>query len=72
MTFVPWTLANAAAVQQGKKELTATLEGKPFSQEAQKYHAKSLAALRARYAAVADKSRLDPILAKAGCLEFLR
>ena len=42
--------------------------GKPFTQETQKYHAKSLAALKARYAAVADKSQLDPILKDDGLL----
>ncbi len=65
--FFPWTLANAAALAAGQKEFSMTLGGKPFSQETQKYHAKSLAALRARYAAVADKSRLDPILQEADC-----
>ena len=43
-----------------------TIDGKPFTQETQKYHAKSLAALRARYAAVADHATLDPILDRAG------
>ena len=48
-----------------------TLDGKPYAQETQKYHAKSLAVLRARYAAVADKSKLDPILKETGCYEYL-
>ncbi len=70
--FLPWTLANARAIAAGEKTFSLTLSGKPYAQEAQKYHARSLAALRARYAAVADKSRLDPVLAAAGCLESLR
>ncbi|HVN84481.1 MAG TPA: glutathione S-transferase family protein [Candidatus Binatia bacterium] len=65
--FFPWTLANAKAIAAGEKEFSMTLAGKPYSQEAQKYHAKSLSALRARYAAVADKSALDPILKRADC-----
>jgi hypothetical protein len=70
--FFPWTLANAAAIAAGAPEMRCTIEGRPFAQEPQKYHAKSLAALRARYAAVADKSRLDPLLERAGCLAPLR
>jgi len=70
-TFFPWSAANAAAIAAGQKEFTVDLGGTPFTQEAQKYHAKSLAALKARYAAVADKKALDPILDKAGCLAWL-
>jgi len=70
--YFPWAAANAQALAAGQKEFTATIEGKPFTQETQKYHAKSLGALRARYAALADKSRLDPILAEAGCLPWLQ
>ena len=71
-TFFPWTLANAQAIASGADRMTCTLDGKPFSQEPQKYHAKSLAVLRERYAKVADKSRLDAILGRAGCLTPLR
>ena len=71
-TFFPWTAANARALAAGQKEFSMQLRGKPYSQETQKYHAKSLAALRARYAGVADKRALDPILTEAGCLEFLQ
>ena len=70
--FFPWTLANTSALAAGRKEFSLELSGKPFTQETQKYHAKSLAALRARYSAVADRSRLDPILREAGCLEYLQ
>ena len=70
--FFPWSIANARALAAGEKEFSLTLGGKPYSQETQKYHAKSLAALRTRYAAVSDKSDLDPILRAAGCLEYLQ
>jgi glutathione S-transferase len=70
-TFFPWTAANAAAIAAGQKEFSAMLGGKPFTQEAQKYHAKSLAALRARWAATPDRLRLDPILRESGCLSWL-
>jgi len=70
--FFPWSTANAKALAAGEKEFTVTLGGKPFTQETQKYHAKSLAALKARYAAVPDKSALDPILKEAGCYDWLQ
>ena len=70
--FFPWSTANARALAEGKMEFTADLEGRPFTQQTQKYHAKSLAALKERYAAVADRSRLDPILERTGCLRWLR
>jgi hypothetical protein len=55
----------------GDKTLTMELDGTPYEQEAQKYHAKSLAALRARYAAVPDKAALDPILERTDCRRWL-
>jgi len=70
--FVPWTLANEAAVAAGQEEFTVELAGKVWTQKPQKYHAKSLRALRDKYAAVADKSALDSILAAAGCAGAVR
>ena len=69
--FFPWTVASAAALAEGKGEVSLDIGGRPFVQEPQKYHAKSLAVLRARYAAVADRGTLDPILAATGCRGFL-
>jgi hypothetical protein len=70
--FFPWTLANAAALAAGQKEFTVTLRGRPFTQETQKYHARSLAALRAKYAALPDRTAVDAVLEQAGCLAPLR
>ena len=70
--FFPWSAANAKALAAGEKQFSVDIGGKPFSQETQKYHAKSLAALKERYAQVADKSKLDPILKEAGCWEWLQ
>jgi glutathione S-transferase len=70
--FFPWSIANAKAIAGGASEMRCTIDGKPFAQEPQKYHAKSLAALRARYGKVTDRSALDPILERAGCLAPLR
>jgi glutathione S-transferase len=70
--FLRWSDANARALAEGTEEFEVELASGFFRQKPQKYHAKSLAALRERYAAVADKSALDPILERAGCLRWLR
>ena len=48
------------------------LGDKVWTQKPQKYHARSLGMLRAKYADVADKSALDMVLAATGCLAGLR
>lgn len=70
--FLPWSTANAAALAAGEKEFSVVLGDEPFTQETQKYHAKSLRALRERYAAVPDTESLDSILERTGCLRWLR
>jgi glutathione S-transferase len=70
--FLPWTVANAAAIAAGSEEFSVSLDGKEWSQKPQKYHAKSLQALREKYARVSDKSALDTALARANCLTGLR
>ncbi|MBW2498709.1 MAG: glutathione S-transferase family protein [Deltaproteobacteria bacterium] len=66
--FLPWTVANAAAMAAGEEEFSVELDGRTFSQKPQKYHAKSLAVLREKYAAVTDRPSLDTVLEKLGCL----
>jgi hypothetical protein len=70
--FMPWTSANEKAIADGKPEFSVMLDDKVWTQKPQKYHARSLGMLRARYAAIADKSTLDPVLDAAGCLAGLR
>ncbi len=70
--FLPWTVANAEAVAAARDELTVELDGHTWAQKPQKYHAKSLRALREKYAAASDESGLDPVLERAGCLAALR
>lgn len=70
--FWPWTLANETALRQAKEEFSVTLGDKVWTQKPQKYHARSLGMLRAKYAEVADKGSLDMVLAAAGCLAGLR
>jgi glutathione S-transferase len=70
--FMPWTCANEKALADAKEEFSVTLGDKIWTQKPQKYHARSLGMLRARYAAVPDKAALDPVLEAAGCLTGLR
>ena len=70
--FMPWTLANEACLAAGREEFSVELDGRAWTQKPQKYHAKSLAVLRQKYQAVADRSALDPVLERAGCLSGLR
>ncbi len=69
--FMPWTQANVKAIENEDKEFTVQLNGASWSQIPQKYHAKSLKALRAKYQGVANKTDLDVVLEKAGCLQAL-
>ena len=69
--FLPWSTANAAALDAGDESFSVELGGKPYVQGPQKYHARSLKVLRERFAAVTDKSALDPILEAGGCLAYL-
>ncbi len=69
--FLPWTTANAAALEEGKDSFTVQLAGAAYTQPPQKYHAKSLQVLKAKYRAVKDKTALDPILERTGCKTYL-
>jgi glutathione S-transferase len=69
--FLPWSDANAKALVGGAEEFVVELAGEKYDQKPQKYHAKSLKVLRERYAAVADKRMLDPILERTGCRRYL-
>jgi glutathione S-transferase len=70
--FLPWTVANAAAIAAGSEEFSVELAGKTWTQKPQKYHAKSLQALRAKYAATGSDRALAAVLERAGCLAALR
>ena len=69
--YLPWTVANAGALAAGDDEFDVTLKGKTWTQKPQKYHARSLAALRAKYAEVADDAALDQVLSDTGCKAYL-
>ncbi len=70
--FLPWSTANTKALAAEEESFSVNLNGDDYVQGPQKYHARSLKALRERYAAVEDKSDLDAILESTGCLTYLR
>ena len=69
--FLPWSDANARAIAENVEEFTVELASGKWRQKPQKYHARSLAALRARYAA-AKSAELDAVLERTGCASWLR
>ena len=69
--FMPWTCANEKALAEAREEFSVALADKVWTQKPQKYHARSLGMLRAKYAAVANKAALNPVLEAAGCLAGL-
>lgn len=69
--FLPWSTANAAAISNGDKSFTMTLGGAEWTQEPQKYHARSLAEIRRKYAAAKDAPGLAAILAESDCVRWL-
>ncbi len=70
--FMPWTVANAAAIANGREEFSVELGGRTWTQKPQKYHARSLAALREKYRAIGGNRELDAILEASGCVAGLR
>jgi len=69
--FLPWADANAKAVVAGAPTFTVKIDGVDFSQETQKYHAKSLAEIRRKYALVSGNTALNAVLADSDCLRWL-
>jgi glutathione S-transferase len=69
--FLPWSQANAEALAAGRTEFSVELPGGAYAQAPQKYHARSLAALREKYAAAKGDPKLDAILRATGCTPYL-
>jgi len=69
--FMPWTVANAMALTNGRDEFSVELGGRTWTQKPQKYHAKSLAVLREKYQAVGHNRALKAILDASRCLTGL-
>ena len=69
--FLPWSAANAAAIARSEKSFTMSLGGAEWTQEPQKYHARSLAEIRRKFTAAKGAAGLEPLLASTGCLAGL-
>ncbi|MGJ4892163.1 glutathione S-transferase family protein [Bradyrhizobium sp. HKCCYLRH3099] len=70
--FMPWSLANEKAIKDSRDTFSVELGDVVWTQKPQKYHARSLAMLRSKYAFLHDRSRLDVVLEEIGCLAALQ
>ncbi|MEP0391895.1 MAG: glutathione S-transferase family protein [Erythrobacter sp.] len=72
--YVPFLLANEAAMQAGEETFQIEVDGMPYEQGTFKYQLKCLADLRGRYDALEHTVRLavDPILDAAGLRELFQ
>jgi len=69
--FLPWSSANATAIANAEPDFSVKLRSGVWQQKPQKYHARSLQALRERYLEVADNEALAEVLEDCGCLKYL-
>ena len=65
--FLPWSVANARALEAGEPQTRLEFDGEPYEQKTFKYHAWSLEQLKAKLVPVADDPVLREVLAKTGC-----
>jgi len=69
--FLPWTVANARALEADRAETRLEFDGQPYVQKTFKYHAWSLARLKDKLAPVASDPALREVLEKTGCAAYL-
>jgi glutathione S-transferase len=67
--YVPFLLANAAALERGEKQVECQIDGRPWVQQSFPYQAKCLGWLREGRAALSsdDRAAVDRILEGTGC-----
>ncbi len=70
--FLPWSAANAVAVEAGDESFSVALAGTEWTQRPQKYHARSLRVLRDKYRSYGAGEQLNALLERAGCLAVLQ
>jgi glutathione S-transferase len=70
--FLPWSDANARAIDAQAASFKITLRSGEWRQKSQKYHARSLQDLRQAYRLVADNELLNEVLDDTGVLKYLR
>ena len=69
--FLPWSVANSQAIAEGAETFEVELAGKIWGQKPQKYHARSLAALREKFHAVSGDPSARELAETTGCLPYL-
>jgi len=69
--FLPWSAANERALQASADSFDVELEGGSWTQKPQKYHARSLAALRAKFASVRELPELIELVESVGAYDVL-
>ena len=67
--YVPFLLANAAALESGAEKVECQIDGLPWVQRPFPYQSKCLRWLREEYAALAaaERAAVDAVLAGSGC-----
>ncbi len=70
--FLRWSDANSRAIDSGQNEFSVELSVGEWTQRPQKYHAKSLAALRERYRSFSEHEKLRELLLETECLQYLQ
>ncbi len=69
--FLPWSDANAQAIDADAASFRVSLRSGEWHQKPQKYHARSLQALREAYQQLSDNQLLNEVLDDSGCLKYL-
>ena len=69
--FLPWSVANSQAIAEGAETFEVELAGKTWGQKPQKYHARSLSALREKFHAVSNNPAVRELTESTGCLPYL-
>jgi len=71
--YLPFLMANLAALEAGAEEVVVDLRGRAFRQAPFRYQGKCLAALRRAFAETPaeGRARITPILSETGCLAAL-
>ncbi|MEH6548054.1 MAG: glutathione S-transferase C-terminal domain-containing protein, partial [Sneathiella sp.] len=69
--YLPWSVANSKAVFEEASEFTVVLPKGAFNQQAVKYSARSLHALKDKLRKIEDRAKLEETLLKNNCLSAL-
>jgi len=69
--FLPWSVANSQAIADNADEFSVKIDSGTWVQKPQKYHARSLRAIREKYVAVSSNKELNQLLEETSCLQHL-